>query len=375
MSPKSLAITVEERGIKLIRVAKYLDSHDLDAALLSRRCNFSWFTCGGRNYVGTACDVGNSWLLVEREKVTVLTSNIEATRLAVEDLVATDIAIRTFPYADLAARDRVFSDATASLRVAADAPAPGQEFATLAPDVDQLRWTLTPREIDSYRDLTDDVVASVESCAHRIRPGMTEDQIAGQLSAGLRARGCLPWVLLVAVDGRIDRHRHPLPTDAILKNRVMLVTCAERHGLIAACTRIASFGPLSPELVRKHEAVATVDAALITSTRAGTTLGELFDEAKEAYRTVGFPEEWRLHHQGGSCGYLPREVKASPGNETVVLADQAFAWNPSITGAKSEDTIICRETGPELLAHPTDWPMIDAEWKGQSLSRPAVLEL
>jgi antitoxin VapB len=118
-----------------------------------------------------------------------------------------------------------------------------------------------------------------------------------------------------------------------------------------------------------------VDAALIGATRVGATLGEIFAVAQEAYAATGFPDEWRLHHQGGSCGYQPREVKAAPDEPTRVLADQAFAWNPSIAGTKSEDTILCRADGPAALAEPTDWPAIRVQWGRRAMDRPDILRL
>ncbi|MFP4080186.1 MAG: double zinc ribbon domain-containing protein, partial [Ectothiorhodospira sp.] len=48
-----------------------------------------------------------------------------------------------------------------------------------------------------------------------------------------------------------------------------------------------------------------------------------FDTARAAYQQVGHGEQWRCHHQGGSCGYNPRDVKAAPGETTEALADQA----------------------------------------------------
>ena len=153
----------------------------------------------------------------------------------------------------------------------------------------------------------------------------------------------------------------------------MLVATAERGGLIAAVTRLVSAVRLPEELAARHRAVATVDAALIGATRMGSTLGEIFAAGQRAYEHVGHADQWRLHHQGGSIGYQGREVKAAPGSRMPVLADQAFAWNPSITGTKCEDTILCRTDGVEILSATGEWPTIDASWDGQTFARPDIL--
>ena len=176
-------------------------------------------------------------------------------------------------------------------------------------------------------------------------------------------------------DARVTRFRHPLPTDLVVEHYFMLVACAERDGLIAACTRLASFEPISAELARKHRVAATVDAALMSATRPGATLGAIFAQGQAAYEELGFPDQWRMHHQGGLIGYLPREMLALPGEQTAAAANQAFAWNPSVAGAKSEDTMLCTNDGPQLLAGPTDWPTLTAEWKGLQIARPDILVL
>jgi len=363
----------DERTTKHQRVFDYLDAHDLDAVLLSRRCNFSWYTCGAHNYVNHACEVGNSALLVAREKATVLTTNIEAPRLAGEELAGSGIEIVEYPYSDAGAQADALAAAVGSMRVATDAPTSLPELPALDAEFDRLRWTLTTWEIDRYRALCLDVVEAVEAAARGAERGQTEAALAGLLAAVLRQRDCMPWVLLVAADERLERFRHPLPTDRAVERVFMLVTCAERDGLIAACTRLASLGPVPDELARRHQAVVNVDAALISSTRPGATLGEIYAAGQAAYADEGFADEWRLHHQGGSCGYQPREWIASPGETTEALADQAFAWNPSITGTKSEDTILCTEAGPEGLAGGTDWPTVTGRWQGATLERPAIL--
>jgi len=364
----------QERRIKHQRVADYLDAHGLDAVLLSRRCSFSWYTCGAHNYVCEAADVGNSWLLVARDGAKVLTNNIEAERLRNEELADSGIEVLEHPYHDEDRRSRLFAEATAGRRVAADVNPPWMGLPALDADFDRLRWTLTAAEIERYRALGTDTALAVESAARKVPRGASEHQAAGVLASELRSRGCVPWVLLVAGDDRVERFRHPLPTGKAIERYFMLVACAERGGLISVCTRLACFGKLPAELARRQQAVVRVDAAMILATRPGATLGEIYNEGRRAYAAVGFPDEWRLHHQGGSCGYLPRDVIAGPDTTIEALPDQAFAWNPSITGTKSEDTILCALGGPQLLREPTDWPTIPAEWDGAALDRPAILQ-
>jgi antitoxin VapB len=53
---------------------------------------------------------------------------------------------------------------------------------------------------------------------------------------------------------------------------------------------------------------------------------------------------------------------------------QAYAWNPSITGTKSEDTILVSEQENEVLTEIADWPAIEIPVGDLSIKRPAILE-
>jgi Xaa-Pro aminopeptidase len=364
-----------ERLAKHARVAELLDRGGLDGVLLSRRCNFSWYTAGARNYVGTADDVGNSSVLVTPGAAVVLTNSIEATRLEAEELPERGLASSTYAWHDPADRSRVLADAVAGRRIAADVPLAGVAAAPLPPEFNRLRWSLLESELHRYRAVCHDTAQAVQAAARIAKPGQTEMALAGMLARELYARGLLPWVLLVGSDERMMQHRHPLPTMKPVERYFMLATCAERGGLIAACSRLAHFGPVPEDLVVRHRAVSTVDAALIGATQPGHTLGRIFAEAQQAYAAVGWPDEWRMHHQGGSTGYLPREVRAGPDDPTPALPDQAFAWNPTIAGTKCEDTILCHPGGGQLLAPISGWPTLWAEWKGAGTERAAILEV
>jgi len=56
------------------------------------------------------------------------------------------------------------------------------------------------------------------------------------------------------------------------------------------------------------------------------------------------------------------------------IAGQVFAWNPSIPGAKSEDSILVGEQSNEIMTEMAGWPTIDVQIGDQIIRRPAILE-
>ena len=152
----------------------------------------------------------------------------------------------------------------------------------------------------------------------------------------------------------------------------MVVASAARYGLYASVTRLIHFGEINEELRSKSRACAEIDAVMISATTVGTAVEQVIATALEAYASHGYAEEWKLLHQGGAAGYRSREYFAYAGCRHVVQDGQAFAWNPSITGVKSEDTILVAASGPEVITATGDWPQIATE---TGLERPAILEL
>jgi antitoxin VapB len=208
---------------------------------------------------------------------------------------------------------------------------------------------LTEMEGERFRQLGRLTAEAMVSALQSIRPGMSEYQIAAAVSSETLARGVLPIVNLVATDERVYRYRHPLPTDKKLEKYAMLVLCGRKGGLVCSITRLVHFGPLPEDLQERILATAQVNAALIEATQPGRTLAELFVEVQQTYAKLGYLDEWQKHHQGGVTGYEPREFLATPGSQELVAEGQAFAWNPSITGAKVEDTILVGTAGNEIV--------------------------
>ncbi|OGO26733.1 MAG: hypothetical protein A2W33_00095 [Chloroflexi bacterium RBG_16_52_11] len=270
------------------------------------------------------------------------------------------------------AEKELLAELTSGMKIGADGSLPGA--VDLSTEIAWLRSQLTGEENQRFRALSYLCAEGMKEAIEAVRPGMTEYQLAGLLSHAVESRGVQAIVNLIGTDERIFAYRHPLPTDKALQRYAMLVLCGRKWGLVCSLTRLIHFGALPAEVRHKAEAVAQVDAAMIAATRPGRTLGEVFGQARAVYTAAGFPDEWQRHHQGGVAGYEPREFTATPSSTQPILNGQVFAWNPSITGVKSEDTILVGEQANEVLTNMADWPAIEVPIGSQLIKRPAILE-
>jgi antitoxin VapB len=352
-------------------VRHLLQLKGLDALLLRRVSSFAWATCGGSSYVNSAVAEGIASLLVTPSGLHLITDSIEAPRLEREQKLKEqgwEFHIHLWHE-----QQELVSRLVGGLRLGADVPYPGA--VDLSGEVARLRGRLTTEEGKRFRDLGKRCAEAMNAAIRAVQPGQTEYEIAAHLDFETERRGVQPIVNLIATDERIFAYRHPLPTGKVLDRYAMLVLCGRKHGLVCSVTRLVHFGRLPDELRRKAQATGQVDAVFIANTRPGQTLGNIFQTAVEAYRSTGYPEEWHLHHQGGLAAYEPREVVAVPGLQDGVYTGQVYAWNPSITGTKSEDTILVGAQENEVLTHIAGWPTLTVPVPGQEMERPAILEI
>jgi Xaa-Pro aminopeptidase len=367
-----------DRGMRLAevrekhsRIMRLMSVRKLDALVLSRRHNFAWATGGGDNHVRHASDLGVASLIFKRNgSRNVLTSNIESPRIMTEELAGLEFELIELPWYSPAEKAAKLSALLGKRRVASDDGTPGSE--NIEPFMPPLRMALTRHEVAKYRWLGRTCGNEIGVVCRALHKGMTEEEVAGNVFAAMQRRGVKPSVLLVAADERIARYRHPIPTGAKIRKAVMVVIGARRFGLVCSLTRLVSFGKLPKEIKIKHEAVVGVDTDLIAGSQAGMSYVGVFERAQTAYARRGFPGEWRHHHQGGPTGYIEREFTVNPETPRAqkIMAGHAIAWNPSISGTKSEDTILVTSRGPEILTATPGWPVIRVAAQGRTILRP-----
>ncbi len=359
-----------ELAEKRERLTRWMVGRNLDAMVLSRHENIAWATAGLVDVrVGLLRETGSASLLFTNDgQGYYLATNNEESRLGAEEFAQLDLQPVLQPWY---ANDPAASIAkiAGTGRVAGDVPIGSEPAVSLL----ELRQALTDGEVERYRRLGQDVAGIIAEVLMRIEPGMSERAVQAMLAERLIRQGILPSVYLIATDARARSYRHPVPRAGTLKQLAMLGLCARRGGLTVSMTRFVHFGTMPSELEEKFIAVAQVNAQLMEATRQGVTSDALFAVARNAYASLGYTGEERMHHQGGATGYLEREWLARPRGTETVQAQQAFAWNPNLQGAKVEDTVVLRHGGIELLTSTPELPLVTTTSGAQEYRSAGVL--
>ncbi len=352
----------------------------LGGVLINSQHNFTWLTAGAKNGVDLHRENGAASILVRRDgKKFVLASRIEMPRMLAEEVSAEEFEPIEFEWTDGKASADFLTNLASSLLNESDALGADLFLNVNTPifeaDIARCRYELTGAEIERFRELGNDAGETLGDLIKTLRVGESEIEIADRTRYLLAAKNIRSVVTLVAADERLKKFRHPIPTEKRWEELLMIVVCAKRKGLIASLSRIVCAGNIPDELKNRTESCARVNAKLWAATKLNQTGAELFKVAANAYAAENFAGEENLHHQGGAAGYKTRDWTAHPRSAESVKINQAFAWNPSITGTKCEETIIVRENEIELLTATPNFPKIAVEIEKREYLLPGILSL
>jgi antitoxin VapB len=369
-----------EIQIKTERLQKMLAAENLGGVLINAQHNFAWLTSGKSNGIDLSKENGACFLLIGKDgRRFVLANNIEMPRLLAEEISSADFEPVEFTWQEeKSSGDFIYEKAKSLLsddsQVVSDLYL-GNKVRAAENLIADCRYELTETEIEKYRRLGRDAGEAIGNLFKKINPGKTELEIARKAKDALAAKNINSVVTLVAADERIGKYRHPIPTTKIWDKVLMIVVCAKRDGLIANLSRIACTGRIPDDLQRKTEAVAYVFAKLLSETKTNANGSELYKIAAAAYAEKGYGDEINLHHQGGATGYKTRDWVAHPASREIIRTNQAFAWNPSVTGTKAEETIINFENGAETITASHDWAQINIMIDEREYHSPGILSL
>ncbi|MFZ0663376.1 MAG: M24 family metallopeptidase [Acidobacteriaceae bacterium] len=354
---------------KLKRIEGLLDHSAAGALLLSRHGNIAWITAGQvEARVPQGVETAVCSLLLTRDGHRYyLAPNNEGSRLADEEFAGLGYEAVLYPWHESPANR--LHELLGDTALLSDTAHPGAKLVSLV----DLQTPLLPGEIDRFRTLSRETAAATVEVLESLTPGVSEHEMAARTAAALLTRGITPTVLLMGVDQRIHRYKHAVPRTGVLQHYGMVNLCARRSGLVVSITRFVHFGTAPAELAAAFEAAARIHAHILHATREGAVSSEIFAAAQRAYAEAGAADEIERHHQGGSCGYAERDWIITPHGTERVATPQAFAYNPSLRGAKAEDTVVVANGKLEVLTATPQLPVIETAVDGVTYQSAGVL--
>lgn len=333
----------------------------LESIVLRRNPNLAW-AIAGRAHVPTTIDAACFDLIITQDSATAITNVVEAPRLSAEELPS-EVMVKAIKWSE--GRD---PQLPTGVKVGSDQP--GADRIDLGTEIEIMRASLIESDVARYKEICSDAAIALGNAMKQVVSSDREIDVAGLITHALWQADLEIAFLGVAGQERVHKFRHPLPTSAVVGNRVSASICAKRKGLIASITRIVSFEPISDVMAKDYEAIFKVEAAMLDATVVGKPFSDPINAAIAAYPANGFDsDEWTKHHQGGPTGFLPRDWPANTGSARLIANNQPIAWNPTGKGFKAEDTIIATNSGVKILSMDPGWP----SFKVNGRTRPFLL--
>ncbi len=340
-----------------------------DSAIITRRSNFAWLTCGGDAVSSRVSHTSPVYLVITPAKkyavgyVMDLPWTMES---ALSGLDYEGIALPTF-----GKTPEQMALELAGGRAAADDSFLG--VADIHARIVRLHEPYTPEEMGRYRQLAAQCSEIQMQLAQWVEPGMTERHVLARMWQLYLERGIEGHYMFVGSDDRLKRFRHPVPSDKAIEKVVMLAPAVAKWGLLISTSRTICFGRPSEELRRRFDAMSTIQATLLARTEFGTPLTSLFDLIMEMFGRVGYPEERTNHFHGGPVGYWAGYAQRMQDPEEVVKPNMAFLYYLTVAGVHTEELMLVDEQGAEFVTVGAGWPTLDIAVEGRTISVPDIL--
>jgi Xaa-Pro dipeptidase len=370
----SLEARTQEIESKVNALREVMQDEGLEGMYISKQEHFAWITAGGDNIVTRFVEDGVCAIFITMEGRYFICNNIETQRFKDEErLDQLGFEERSMWWYENRTLEFINDLIGPEAPFASDVP---MDRATNANGILRAHeMVLTDNEIGRYLHLGKAFAETIEAFMATIKPGDSELEIAGRLGARMWENGLEPVLFLIAADDRIYKYRHPIPTEKKL-DKYLMISCNCRYkGLVTKITRMLHFGKIPADLQEQYRQTAAIENAMAAATKPGVDDLVPFNIAKKMYAEFGYPEMWKVHHQGGPQSYTNGFYLITEDTHNIIQLHQCYGYNPSITGTKTEDGFIVTEEGPLFITYPVTFPALKEEIDGVEYVRPGILEI
>lgn len=358
----------EEVERKQETVAKFLLERGLDALLLRKPENFSWFTCGGDNLSRSNGEPTAS-LFVSKDARVVVCGNIDSGQLFDREVSCMGFQLKERPWHE--AKGILVKDFCRGRKIGSDDGFPETE--NISDEIAKLRLPLTDYEVWRLKLLSQTVSHAVEATARSLSKGTTEAEAAGEVAHRLMRHEAVPVTVQVQSDGNSKRYRHwGFGADPI-EQFCVISAVARKDGLHAGVTRTVCFDNPPGGLFVDHKRACLVGSTGLHFSQANWTVDAIWQRIERIHEKFGFAEEWRQAEQGQAIGYHASEVPIVPNSVEKLRENTPVFWRPAVGAASFGDMVLVKKNQAELLTMASGWPRIELEVKGQSIKCPDIL--
>lgn len=245
---------------------------------------------------------------------------------------------------------------------------PGSPLVSAEAALAPLRQTKDEAEVAAIRHAVAVAEAAVAATLPLVRVGMTEHELASELTLQLLRAGSdpeLPFSPIVAA-GPNSALPHALPGPRKLEHGDLLILDwgATYQGYISDLTRTFAVGEPDPELSRMHEIVQQANAAGRWAVMPEGTCAGVDQAARAVIAASGYGEHF-THRTGHGIGLEPHEPPWIRGdNPERLTPGMVFTVEPGIYlvgrgGARVEDNVlVTAEGGESLTTFPRDLKVV-----------------
>ena len=240
-----------------------------------------------------------------------------------------------------------------------EAAAPEAQFISAEDQMASLRMHKDEAEILAMRKAVGIAQRALQAALPLIQPGMTERQLAAELTLQLLRHGSdaeMPFSPIVA-SGPNSANPHAFPSSRRLTHGDLLILDwgASAQGYYSDLTRTFSIGEPESEFRQIADIVAMANKTARTLAAPGVTAAQVDKAAREVIEQAGYGKYF-LHRTGHGLGLEGHEepyIRA--GNLMALKPGMTFTIEPGIYisgrgGVRIEDDFLITRTGGESLS-------------------------
>lgn len=223
------------------------------------------------------------------------------------------------------------------------------------------RMLKSAAEIERIRRSVETNSKAFERAVRRVRPGVREHDLAGEIDHQMRRLGAeKPSFETIVASGERSALPHAHPTGALLQpNQLVLIDMgAFQDGYASDMTRMLFLGSPGARVKHLYRAVLEAQLAAIDAVRPGVTAAHVDRQARKVLKAYKLERAF-VHSTGHGLGLEIHEVPRIGKTDKTRLAERmAITIEPGVYvegfgGIRIEDTVVVTATGCEVLT-PTD---------------------